>query len=86
MSKRFLRWVDVWVADHVRHGEGGDLEPFAVRAARIAERVLAEGEAGGFRPDEIDEERAGVPGIVEAYLAKKPEFDISGFGAAPPDD
>ncbi|MCW5718606.1 MAG: DUF768 domain-containing protein [Bauldia sp.] len=86
MSKRFLRWIDAWIEDNVRHGEGGDLEPYAVRAARIAERLLADAAAGGFRQDEIDDERQKIPGLIETYLATKPEFDISGFGAAPPDD
>jgi hypothetical protein len=86
MSKRLLRWIDVWIADNVRHGEGGDLEPFSVRAGRIAEKLLAEAEAGGFRQDEIDDEKAKIPGLIETWLATKPSFDISGFGAAPPDD
>lgn len=86
MSKRLLRWIDAWIEDNVRHGEGGDLEPYAVRAERIAVKVLDGARAGGFRADEIADVEGKVAGIVEAYLAKKPEFDISGFGATPPDD
>ncbi len=86
MSKRFLRWIDVWIEDNVRHGEGGDLEPYAVRARRIAERLLAEASAGGFPQHEVDEEKPKVVGRIEAWLSTKPSFDISEFGAAPPDD
>lgn len=86
MSKRFLRWIGVWIEDNVRHDEGGDIEPYAVRAERIAVKLLDEARAGGFRADEIADVEGQVAGLVEAHLAKKPEFDISGFGAAPPDD
>jgi len=86
MSKRFLRWIDAWIEDNVRHGEGGDLEPYAVRAERIAERLLADARAGGFPQHEVDEETPKVASLIETWLATKPSFDISGFGAAPPDD
>jgi hypothetical protein len=86
MSKRLLRWVEVWIEDNVPVGDGGDLEPLAERAKRFAEKILAEARSGGFRPDEIAEEEAKIPGIVTARLAANVEFDISGFGSAAPDD
>jgi hypothetical protein len=86
MSKRLLRWIDVWMADNLRPGEGGDIEPYAARAERIAEEMIAEARAGGFRSDEIADVGGKLVRIITTYLATKPGFDISGFGAAPPDD
>lgn len=85
MSKRFLRWIDVWIEDHVAPGSGGDLEPYDVRAARLANRLLAEAATQGFRQQEIDEEAGKVAGLIETKLSNKPEFDLSAFGA-PGDD
>ena len=86
MSKRFLRWVETWIEDNVPKGDGGDIEPFAQRAKRMAEQILAEARSGGFRPDEIAEDEAKVPGLVTAKLSASYDFDLSGFGSAPPDD
>ncbi|MGD9738964.1 MAG: DUF768 domain-containing protein [Bauldia sp.] len=86
MSRRFLRWVESWIEDNVAKGDGGDIEPFAVRAKRLADEILAEARGGGFRPDEIAEDEAKIPGLVTARLSAAAEFDISGFGSAPPDD
>jgi protein subunit release factor B len=85
MSKRFLRWIDVWIEDNVRPGSGGDVEAYDVRAARIAKELIAEAERQGFRKAEIDEEAGKVAGLIEKKLSTKPEFDISAFGAAPED-
>jgi len=82
MSKRFLRWVDVWIEDHVRSGTGGDVEAYDARAARLGEQLLATAAAEGFQKDEIDEEASKVAGLIEKKLATKPEFDISQFGVA----
>lgn len=85
MSKRFLRWIDVWIEDHVDPGAGGDIETYDARAARLAERLLAEAREQGFGQDEIDEEAGKVAGLIETRLSTKPEFDLSQFGA-PGDD
>ncbi|MNC88758.1 hypothetical protein D3C83_46100 [compost metagenome] len=85
MSKRFQRWIEVWIEDNVASGSGGDVEPFEVRAARLAERLLADAASQGFRQAEIDEEAGKVAGLVQAKLATKKEFDLSTFGAAPDD-
>jgi hypothetical protein len=82
MSKRFLRWIDLWIADNVRSGSGGDVEPFEVRAARLRDELIAEAATQGFRREEIDEEAGKVAGLIETKLATKPEFDISQFGVA----
>ena len=85
MSKRFLRWIDVWIEDHVVSGSGGDLEAYDVRAARLAKELLADAESQGFRQPEIDEEAGKIAGLIRTKLSTKPEFDISAFGAAPED-
>ncbi len=85
MSKRFQRWVEVWIEDHVRSGEGGDLESYDARANRLADQLLAEAAAGGFGKAEIDEEAGKVPGLVTKKLGATVEFDLSTFGGAPDD-
>jgi len=82
MSKRFLRWIDVWIEDNVASGSGGDVEAFDARAARLTGELLATAAAEGFQKDEIDEEATKVAGLIEKKLATKPEFDISQFGVA----
>jgi len=82
MSKRFLRWIDVWIEDHVPHGSGGDVEAYDVRAKRLAGELLAAAATEGFGKEEIDEEAAKVAGLIEKKLATRPEFDISQFGVA----
>jgi hypothetical protein len=86
MSKRFLRWIDVWIEDNVAHGDGADIESHAVRAKRFADKLLAEAAAGGFGAGEIAEEAGKVQGLIVRKLASAAEFDISTFGAAAPDD
>ena len=85
MSKRFVRWIETWIAANLRPGEGGDVEPYEVRAGRLADALLAEATTQGFRQDEIDEEAPRVPGMIQTKLATKPEFDLSQFGT-PGDD
>jgi len=82
MSKRFLRWIDVWIEDHVPHGSGGDVEAYDARAKRLAGELLAAAAADGFGKEEIDEEAAKVAALIEKKLAARPEFDISQFGVA----
>ena len=82
MSKRFLRWIDVWIEDNVASGSGGDVEAFDTRARRLAEELLAIAAAAGFKKDEIDEEAAKVAGLIETKLASRPAFDLSQFGVA----
>ena len=86
MSKRLLRWIDVWIEDHVAPGDGGDIESHDVRAKRFEDKLMAEAVAGGFGKDEIAEEAAKVHGLIKRKLASSVEFDLSTFGAAPPDD
>ena len=86
MSKRLLRWIDVWIEDNVASGDGADVESHETRAQRFADRLLAEAVAGGFGKDEIAEETGKVHGLITRKLAATVEFDISSFGAAAPDD
>ncbi len=86
MSKRFLRWIDVWIEDHVAHGSGGDVEAYEIRAVRVRDQLLAEATKEGFRQDEIDEEAGKIAALIETKLSTKPEFDISDFGSVAGDD
>ncbi len=86
MSKRLLRWIEVWIEDNVAHGDGADVESHAVRGQRFADKLLAEAAGGGFGKDEIAEEAGKVHGLIVEKLASSAEFDLSTFGAAPPDD
>ena len=82
MSKRFLRWIDIWIEDNVASGSGGDVEAYDARAVRLAGELLTQAAEQGFRPEEIDEEAERIAGLIEAKLSTKPEFDISQFGVA----
>jgi hypothetical protein len=82
MSKRFLRWIDVWIEDNVASGSGGDVEAYDARATRLAQHLLTTAAAEGFQKDELDEEAAKVAGLIEKKLARKLDFDISQFGVA----
>ena len=86
MSKRFLRWVELWIDDHVRPGAGDDIEPFDIRAARLSDELLTTAAGEGFRREEIDEETDKIAGLIETRLSTRPEFDLSQFGAPGGDD
>ena len=86
MSKRFLRWIDIWIEDNVPYGSGGDVEAYDVRAKRLSGELLSTAAGEGFGQEEIDEEAAKVAGLIEKQLGTKPEFDISGFGSVAGDD
>ena len=81
MSKRFLRWIEVWIDDNVPVGDGGDIEPFEARAKRMAAQLLTEAKTQGFRPEEITDEEAKVSGMVSKRLGATVEFDLTDFGA-----
>jgi hypothetical protein len=82
MSKRFLRWIDVWIEDNVASGSGGDVEAYDACATRLSQQLLTTAAGEGFQKDELDEEAAKVAGLIEKKLATKPDFDISQFGVA----
>ena len=86
MSKRFLRWVELWIDDHVAPGSGGDIEPYDIRASKLSDELLTKAAGEGFRQEEIDEETHKIAGLIEARLSTKPEFDLSQFGAPGGDD
>lgn len=81
MSRRFLRWIEVWIEDNVPIGDGGDIEPFAQRAERFAAGLLDAARAQGFRPEEIADEEAKIPALIAGHLGAVVEFDLSTFGA-----
>ena len=85
MSKRFLRWIETWIEDNVRSGDGGDLESFEARARRLAERLLGEAKGAGLLAGEIEQEAGKVHGLVTRKLGTPVEFDLSTFGGAPED-
>ena len=64
MSKRFLRWAEAWIEEHIPPGANPDLETHEARAKRLSESLFAEAAEAGFTSLETDEERQRVATLV----------------------
>ncbi len=79
MSKRFLRWVETWIAENVPPGANSDIESHEARAERLTEKLFTEAAAAGFSKFEVEEERKRVPPLVQAAAADSTDFDIDAY-------
>ncbi len=79
MSKRFQRWVATWIEENVIPGANADIESNAARAERLTEKIFADAAGAGFSKFEIDEERKGVPRLVQAAVSANTDFDIEAY-------
>src|SRR5262249_37509813 len=82
MSKRFQRWVETWIEDNVNPHSNTDIESYAARAERLANKLLAEASGSGFSKIEIEEERARVLPMVKAAVSSGTDFDIDAYQLA----
>ncbi|WP_295686257.1 DUF768 domain-containing protein [uncultured Nevskia sp.] len=79
MSKRFLRWVDIWIEENIPPGANPDLESYEAKAKRLSEQLFAEAAAAGFTSFETEEERARVQPLVLAAASDSTDFDIDAY-------
>ncbi len=79
MSKRFLKWAETWIEDHIPPGANPDIESHEARAKRLSAKLEAEAAEAGFRDPEIDEERPRVLPRVLAAVSDSRDFDIGAY-------
>ena len=79
MSKRFLRWAESWIEEHIPPGANPDIESHAARAKRLSEKLFAEAAAAGFTDFETLEERQRVSPLVLAAVSDGTDFDIDAY-------
>jgi len=79
MSKRFLRWAETWIEEHIPPGANPDLESHETKATRLTEKLFAEADAAGFKSLETDEERERVPALVLAAVSDSTDFDMDAY-------
>ncbi len=79
MSKRFLRWVEAWIEEHIPPGANPDIESHDARAKRLTDQLFAEATEAGFKGVEIEEERQRVPPLVLTAVSDSTDFDIHAY-------
>lgn len=79
MSKRFLRWVETWIADNIPPGANPDIESHEARAQRLSAALFTEAAAAGFTGAETEEERQRVVPLVLAAVSDSTDFDIDAY-------
>lgn len=79
MSKRFLRWAEAWIEEHIPPGANPDIESFEARAQRLSEALFAEATAAGFTPVETEEERQRIAPLVLAAVSDCTDFDVNAY-------
>jgi hypothetical protein len=79
MSKRFLRWVQTWIEEHIPPGANPDIESHEARAKRLTLKLFADATAAGFTSLETEEERARVLPLVVAAVSDSTDFDIDAY-------
>lgn len=76
MSKRFMRWAQSWIEEHIPPGANSDYETHEARTKRMSDKLFAEAGAGGFTSVETDEEKTQIVSLVMAAVADDRDFDI----------
>jgi len=79
MSKRFLRWVEIWIEDNIPPGANPDIESHEARTERLTDKLFAEAAAASFSKSETEEERVRVLPLVLAAVADSTDFDIDAY-------
>jgi hypothetical protein len=79
MSKRFLRWVETWIEEHIPPGANPDIESHEARAKRLLGELFAEASEAGFTKFETEEERARVLPLVLVAVSDSTDFDINAY-------
>jgi hypothetical protein len=79
MSKRYLRWVEKWIEEHIPPGANSDIESHEARAKRLSEKMFAEATKAGFTSRETEEEKARVLPLVLAAVSDSTDFNIDAY-------
>ena len=79
MSKRFLRWVEIWIEQNIPPGANPDLESHEAKTARLLAKMYAEAAADGFTNSETAEERDRITPLVLAAVSDDTDFDIDAY-------
>lgn len=79
MSKRFLRWVETWIEEHIPPGANPDLESHEAKAKRLSDQLFAEAASAGFKTVEIEEERERISPLVMTAVSDSTDFDIDAY-------
>jgi len=79
MSKRFLRWAETWIEEHIPPGANPDIESFEAKAHRLSETLFAEAVAAGFTSVETEEERQRIAPLVLAAVSDGTDFDLDTY-------
>ncbi|PZO18216.1 MAG: DUF768 domain-containing protein [Burkholderiales bacterium] len=79
MSKRFLRWAEAWIEEHIPPGANPDIESHDARARRLSENLFAEAATAGFTSLETEEERLRIAPLVLTAVSDSTDFDINTY-------
>ena len=79
MSKRFLKWAEAWIEEHIPPGANPDIESHAARAQRLMGVLTAEATAEGFTRIETDEEKERLAPLVLAAVSDGTDFNIDAY-------
>ena len=79
MSKRFLRWAEAWIEEHIPPGANPDIESHEAKAKRLLETLFAEAATAGFTSLEIEEERQRVAPQVLTAVSDSTDFDFNTY-------
>ena len=79
MSKRFMRWAEAWIEEHIPPGANPDIETFEAKAKRLSETLFAEAATAGFTSYETEEERQRVAPLVLAAVSDSTDFDVNAY-------
>lgn len=79
MSKRFTRWAEAWIEEHIPPGANPDIETFEAKAKRLSETLFAEAATAGFTSLETEEERQRVAPLVLAAVSDSTDFDVNAY-------
>ena len=79
MSKRFLRWAEAWIEEHIPPGANPDLETHPARAKRLSDKLFADAAEAGFTRPETEEERERIAPLVLTAVSDSTDFDIDAY-------
>jgi len=79
MSKRFLKWAEAWIEEHIPPGANPDIERHEARAERLLAILLAEATEEGFTRLETEEESERVSPLVLAAVSDSTDFNIDAY-------
>ena len=79
MSKRFLKWAEAWIEEHIPPGANPDIESHQARATRLSAILLAAATEAGFRSAEADEEKERLGPMVLAAVSDRTDFNIDAY-------